>query len=285
MSQDLNSSPQPAAPRPDDALATGLLADALAPIVPAAPQAGALRARLLERAAQSRAASHGVHTVRRRDGGWQPYVKGVRYKLLRNTPDARSLLVEFAPGATLPAHRHAQHEECVVLGGSLVMGDLRLGRGDYHVAPARSRHSGLVSPDGALIYLRGAAIGSHGSAVREVIGAWLPGSREHATTVFAGDDGWRDFMPGVREKKLWARDGYSSRLYRFEAGAVCPGHGHAALEECVMLDGDAYFGDILVCAGDYQSVDAGAVHGEVMSDGGALFFVHGADDAGALGHL
>jgi len=269
----------------DALLVTHLLADGLTPIAPAPPRASALRARLVERAAQSHAAGRGVHTVRGRDGGWQPYVTGVRYKILHAAPGLRSLLVEFAPGATLPAHRHSQHEECFVLGGGLVMGELQLGRGDYHVAPARSRHAGLVAPDGALIYLRGGAIGSTGGALREIIGAWLPGSREHATTVFAADDGWRDFMPGVREKKLWARDGRSSRLYRFEPGATCPGHGHASDEECVMLDGDAYFGDILVCAGDYQRVEAGAMHGEISSDGGALFFVHGADDGLALGHL
>jgi len=263
----------------DASLATALLADALAPIAPAPPRADSLRARLLDRASRSVAARRGVHTLRARDNDWQPYVKGVCYRLLHSTPTVRSLLVQFDPGATLPPHRHGHHEECMVLSGNLVMGALELRRGDYHLAPARSRHAGLVSPEGALIYLRGAAIGSGRAAVREVLGALLPSGRDQPLTVFADADGWTEPLPGVQMKPLWSGAGHHSRLYRFARGAACADDRPAAESECVMLDGDAYFGDTLVRAGDYQFVEAGARHGAVSSDDGALFFVHAADAA------
>lgn len=44
---------------------------------------------------------------------------------------------------------------------------------------------------------------------------------------------------------------------RFAAGASVPDHGHALNEDCLMLQGEMFFGDILLRAGDYQ-VAAGA---------------------------
>jgi hypothetical protein len=41
----------------------------------------------------------------------------------------------------------------------------------------------------------------------------------------------------------------------------------------MMLDGDAFFGDRLVCAGDFHLTPAGTEHAVLTSDSGALLFV------------
>jgi hypothetical protein len=41
----------------------------------------------------------------------------------------------------------------------------------------------------------------------------------------------------------------------------------------MMLDGDAFFGDRLVCAGDFHLISAGAERAVMTSDSGALLFV------------
>jgi hypothetical protein len=46
-------------------------------------------------------------------------------------------------------------------------------------------------------------------------------------------------------------------------------------EECLMLSGEAFFGDILLRAGEYQHAPLGSRHGEAFSDVGALLYVHG----------
>ncbi|MBL8407277.1 MAG: hypothetical protein JNJ81_05665 [Candidatus Accumulibacter sp.] len=42
-----------------------------------------------------------------------------------------------------------------------------------------------------------------------------------------------------------------------------------------MLSGDAFFGDVLVQAGEFHLAPAGSEHGEVSSDQGAVAFIRG----------
>ena len=49
-------------------------------------------------------------------------------------------------------------------------------------------------------------------------------------------------------------------------------------EECMMLQGEVFLGDILLRAGEYQLAPAGSLHGDVYSDVGATLFVRGARD-------
>jgi hypothetical protein len=69
-----------------------------------------------------------------------------------------------------------------------------------------------------------------------------------------------------------------SSFYRFAPGAQCPPHTHHQDEECMVLDGEVFFGDCLLRAGEYQLAPTGTYHGEVMSDVGCLLFVRGARD-------
>ena len=121
---------------------------------PTAAQIRALRRRLLERVADADT-SH--LTVPPADTGWQPWLPGVRLKVLRAEAGVMSYLLELAPGARVPAHRHRQDEECLVLRGRLqVGGQLVLEAGGYHLAHQGALHAPLSSKEGALIFLRGA---------------------------------------------------------------------------------------------------------------------------------
>ena len=48
------------------------------------------------------------------------------------------------------------------------------------------------------------------------------------------------------------------------------GMNHPVDEECMMLSGEVFLGDILLQAGDYQHAPAGSEHLEMFSDTGAV---------------
>jgi quercetin dioxygenase-like cupin family protein len=115
-----------------------------------------VRRKVLDRIAHDVVAQH--LTVRRGAEGWQSLLPGIRCKVLYEQAGALSYLLELAPGAVLPAHRHAQDEECLVLRGQLRIGDqLVVEEGDFHVGRAGVLHAPISSDTGALLFLRGAA--------------------------------------------------------------------------------------------------------------------------------
>ena len=67
-------------------------------------------------------------------------------------------------------------------------------------------------------------------------------------------------------------------LVRFAPGASVADHRHALDEDCLVLEGEMFLGDILLRTGDYQLAPAGGSHFGEMSDVGVLFFFHGALD-------
>jgi quercetin dioxygenase-like cupin family protein len=233
----------------------------------------------MARVAQSIARQAGLLTVRLKDGAWQTLKSGIRFKPLWTGPEGSSVLIEFAPGASLLAHRHNWLEEGIVLRGGLQMGKLELGLFDYHVSPAGSRHAVIQSRQGALAYLRGTSLGHKPSVLRELLGGLLPLGGDPSLTVFANkNDNWLEVIEGVFKKDLWSDDTRVSRFYRLEPGARVAEHTHLLDEECMMLEGEVFLGDTLLRAGDYQLAPAGTLHGEVYSDVGATLFVRGARD-------
>lgn len=131
------------------------------PVSPESPQGtydGAVRrvrSRVLGRIAVQQTTRH--LTVRSGSEGWHELLPGVRWKVLRQHERSLSYLVQLDPGAQVPAHRHPQDEECVVLDGELRIEDvLVLRAGDYHVAHAGDYHAAIRSELGALLFLRGA---------------------------------------------------------------------------------------------------------------------------------
>jgi quercetin dioxygenase-like cupin family protein len=253
----------------------GMICDGLAPIALPPGAAGGLRSRLLQRVGDSARRHTGLITVRTGDGTWRKLVKGVRSKLLHAGADGASVLIELAAGAVLPVHRHQHLEEGIVLRGSLQLGDLNLVPGDYHASPAGSRHGRISSRSGGLAYLRGSSLGHTRAALGELIGGLLPGAGPAAHTVRAADDDWQMIADGVEQKILWRAGDVVSRFYRLAAGSHLAAHAHAHEEECMLLAGDAYFGDILVRAGEFHLAPAGSAHGEISSEHGAVAFVRG----------
>lgn len=94
--------------------------------------------------------------VRPGEGRWQPFLPGIQMKVLDARGEVMSYLLKFAPGAVLPAHRHPVDEECMVMEGTLRMGDLELPAGSFRKALGNMLDADSTSDDGAVIYLRGA---------------------------------------------------------------------------------------------------------------------------------
>jgi anti-sigma factor ChrR (cupin superfamily) len=65
---------------------------------------------------------------------WEQVASGIACKLLATDPKRHrvSMLVRLAPGATYPAHKHADTEELHLLDGELWIDDRKLFAGDYN---------------------------------------------------------------------------------------------------------------------------------------------------------
>jgi ChrR-like protein with cupin domain len=97
----------------------------------------------------------GTQTRRAGTGAWTEMSPGVTYTVLFEDPVAkrRSILVRALPGSNYGAHFHAEgHEECLVLEGDLIMGDLKLLAGDFHLAAKGSTHPAATTRSGCILY-------------------------------------------------------------------------------------------------------------------------------------
>jgi quercetin dioxygenase-like cupin family protein len=232
--------------------------------------------RLGERIQNSIANHAGLRTVRSREGNWINLVSGIRYKPLWESTQGNSVLVEFAAGSALPLHRHHYLEEGIVLSGRIQLDDLELAQFDYHVSPMGSRHGCIRSDQGALAYLRGSSLGKPLTMFKEVLGGLLPKNHKESESVKAKDNDWIEIQAGVFQKVLWTDGKIASRFLRLETDTKMDGHDHPLDEECMMLSGDIFLGDILIQEGDYHIATAGSKHLPIFSDTGAFFFVRGA---------
>ena len=64
-----------------------------------------------------------------------------------------SVMLKLEPGAVYPAHAHDGPEECIVLEGEILVGNVRMRPGDYQRAEPGSRHIEQRSETGALLFL------------------------------------------------------------------------------------------------------------------------------------
>ena len=87
---------------------------------------------------------------------WRPFLPGIERQVLHESDGVMCYLLRFAPGSTLPAHRHPIDEECVVLAGSVRIGSLVLGNGSFQKVRSGVLDADTTSDRGAVIYLRGA---------------------------------------------------------------------------------------------------------------------------------
>jgi len=63
---------------------------------------------------------------------------------------------------------------------------------------------------------------------------------------------------------------------KLEPGAAVVPHDHPVDEECLVLEGEARIGELVVRAGDYHLAPRGKPHGMITSEHGALLFLRGA---------
>lgn len=87
------------------------------------------------------------------EGRWWPTgLPGVWGKPLYKSrrADRETLLVKCDPGALIPRHAHEGIEELIVLEGTLRVGDVLLGPGDYIRSTPGADHGDAISPDGCI---------------------------------------------------------------------------------------------------------------------------------------
>jgi quercetin dioxygenase-like cupin family protein len=93
----------------------------------------------------------------------------------------------------------------------------------------------------------------------------------HAST--EQGDGWVELLPKAHAKLLFTDGEAESYMNRLEPGAWAPEHEHPADEECLVLEGSLWQGDVYLKAGDFHLARPGMKHGELRTETGALVFI------------
>lgn len=96
-----------------------------------------------------------------------------------------------------------------------------------------------------------------------------------SVTIRADEGDWQEFVKGVFVKRLFedAERGTLTSLYRLLPGAVVPAHRHEGTEECLVLEGDARYGELVLRPGDYHCARKGSTHSELTSVSGTLLLI------------
>jgi quercetin dioxygenase-like cupin family protein len=258
----------------------------LLPREPAQGRAQQLRLQLQARVQASVRAHRDYQTVRRDDGAWLPVAPGVTQRVLRSTQGMRVALVRLDAGACLPWPADADAQEVLLLQGALAGPDGQASPAGVPGAAAYCVQGGVQGVRGpgaplratvsSLVYVRQKLAGAtdldpleaHWWRLASALPAWVdPGRRR-----------WYPSSAGVDALPLRGNSDVVSMLVRFAPGASVPDHAHALDEDCLVLQGEMFLGDILLRTGDYQLAPAGGSHFGETSDVGVLFFFHGALD-------
>lgn len=118
--------------------------------------------------------------------------------------------------------------------------------------------------------------------IRETLMARIASEASEATpdlvTIPASSGDWFEPVPGNKVKLLRTDDDTMSILVRLEPGTTFPSHSHPADEETYVVEGETWFGDIHLVAGDYHLAPKGTVHGEVTTETGCTLFIRKANE-------
>jgi anti-sigma factor ChrR (cupin superfamily) len=262
----------------DDSLLHVAIAARLAPLRPA----GDLRLRLLDRIRQSALAHEEYRTVRVEDEPWHRDASGVSRRQLRADEHTRVDIWQLADGAMLPWPDEAKAQEILVLGGALASaesGSLTAGvqgRYAYHVRHRVEAGEPMQAVGATTLYVRQLLVDAQQLPALEAHWWRLPAPA--SGWIDPGRKRWHGTSEGVEVLPLRGDREVVSMLVRFAPGASVPDHRHALDEDCLVLEGEMFLGDILLRTGDYQLAPAGGSHFGEMSDVGVLFFFHGALD-------
>ena len=105
-----------------------------------------------------------------------------------------------------------------------------------------------------------------------------PSSADEFVTVPDASDEWIETGPGNWIKVLRSDSETMSMLVRLSPGSTFPQHYHPHDEETYVVDGETWFGDIHLKAGDYHLAPKGTTHGEVRTDTGCVLLIRKAAD-------
>jgi quercetin dioxygenase-like cupin family protein len=102
-------------------------------------------------------------------------------------------------------------------------------------------------------------------------GMSLPGS----TTRRAAEAEWQQHDEGIAYRVLKVDERLQRRtlLVKMQPGAILKSHIHEFEEECLVIEGDLRYGDLVLRAGDYHHAWAGAHHADGVTAGGCLLHV------------
>ncbi|RUP00363.1 cupin domain-containing protein [Hyphomicrobium sp.] len=86
---------------------------------------------------------------------------------------------------------------------------------------------------------------------------------------------WRPLSDGVETALLWRNEkaNRQSSLIRMKPGARYQSHDHDDDEECLVIQGDLKFGDLLLKAGDFHFAPKGRTHPSAFSPSGCLLYI------------
>lgn len=81
----------------------------------------------------------------------QSAFEGVEYKILNrdSSRNTVTLMIRMEPGAVFPAHPHGSAEDCFLVSGDLKIAGTTMSAGDFHRAPAGSKHKKFTTSLGA----------------------------------------------------------------------------------------------------------------------------------------
>ena len=101
----------------------------------------------------------GTFTLRAGEGAWIEVSAGLRIKVLNEIKNVgrHTFMAELAPGAEYVDHDHDQDEEIYMISGDLIIGNIVLNAGDFHVARAGRHHPVHTSRAGCLCIISQAA--------------------------------------------------------------------------------------------------------------------------------
>lgn len=102
----------------------------------------------------------------------------------------------------------------------------------------------------------------------------LAGAREADKITIPADAGkWRVIAPKVSMKMLHVTPESRSFLLRLEPGGRLAPHDHPGDEECMVLEGEVYLGDVHATAGTFHLAPKGTHHAEIRSTTGTLLYL------------
>ena len=245
-----------------------------------------LGGRLALRAQRSVLAHLDYRTLRRQERAWSAAGQGCQQATLWQSLTSRITVLRLSPGAALPWPDDAKAQEILVIEGQLSAcpaaptagagAAVVLAQQGYALRDGCNAGSLTAMTTGAQVYGRQLLVGPARLPAPEA--QWWRLKRAPLQLVPAGTRRWLPNFSGVEVLPLWGNAEVTSMLVRFAAGAGVPDHAHAVDEDCLMLAGEMFLGDILLQPGDYPLALAGSRHFGESSDVGGSFFFHGAID-------